>query len=274
MLLLIAALLLVNGSQSPPAPQQGKESQEVRQPEKDKTPDAEPTPAIAKKPDADTQPTKDNPAQEKNDAKRDSHDWVDWVNAFSTAVIALFTVIMAATVFFQLRATHRQERAWIAIESIEASTELSHYTLMYPANIEMEYVFRNFGNTPGKLMDSRLIFRLVVQIDDLPSHPDYGEKQEFPNFPLDGVLMVPKVTFQLRQPFQGPDGTSALSNDDLVAIRDGSKQLVSYGFIRYRDAFGKLHETRFCHVYRVVKGTNYFDGDFGMAGPSEYNKHT
>ncbi len=277
-MLLLIAVVLISALQSPPAPQHGKKSHKIHQAEKSKPPEPTPTPTppppVAKDADVSAQPSKENPTQEKNDAKCEARNWVDWINAFSTAVIALFTVVMAAAIIFQLRATHRQERAWIAIESIDVPEELSHYTLMFPMNIDLGYVFKNFGNTPAKLTDSRLIFRLVTSIDDLPSQPNYGPKQEYPRFPLDGGLMVPNITFELRQAFQGPDGTPALSNEDLTAIRSGAKALVSYGFIEYRDAFDKRHETRFCHIYRVLKGTNYYGGDFGIAGPSEYNKHT
>ena len=41
-----------------------------------------------------------------------------------------------------------------------------------------------------------------------------------------------------------------ISDEDAVAIRDGSKALFSYGVVTYKDTFGKPHFVRFCHYYR------------------------
>lgn len=266
-----ALLLLLLVLQLPPAVQPDHQPQKIDNLKKQSTPKQEPPPSVTPSQRAGSQPSSTNTDDSKFDSKKDVRDWI---NAFSTAIIACLTLVTVFVIAGQLRATHRHERAWVVIEEIELPEHLSYFQLTFPVNVEMRYVFKNYGSTPARLTDSRLIFKLIDKIEDLPSIPEYGQKQAYPNFPKDGGILVPGATIPLHQPFQGPDGTPALNNAILSAIRDGSKTLVSYGFMKYRDAFNKRHETRFCHTYRVVQGVNYFSGDFGAAGPKEYNKHS
>jgi hypothetical protein len=49
------------------------------------------------------------------------HDWIDKLNAFSTSVIALFTVFLFFAVIWQTRTARDTERAWIIAAPTEAA---------------------------------------------------------------------------------------------------------------------------------------------------------
>ncbi|HET9280486.1 MAG TPA: hypothetical protein VFR24_00850 [Candidatus Angelobacter sp.] len=268
MYLLLLLLLFV---QLPPAAQHGHKAKKVANVQQQDTPKQQPSPSVTPFQNPDSQPSPTNTNNSQTDAKKNIRDWI---NAFSTAVIACLTLLTVIVIARQLRATHRQERAWVVIEEMAIPDELSHWELSFPVNVELKYVFKNYGSTPARLTESRFVFTLIDRIEDLPTSPDYGEKQPYPNFPKDGGIMVPGATIPLTATFQGANGAE-LTNEILVAIRDGSKCLVAYGFIKYRDAFHKRHETRFCHKYVVEKrGINFFSGDFLIAGPPAYNRHS
>jgi hypothetical protein len=44
-----------------------------------------------------------------------SHDWIDYINACSTAVIAAFTILLFVGVVWQIRTSKAIERAWVRI---------------------------------------------------------------------------------------------------------------------------------------------------------------
>jgi len=269
-LLLLALLLAV---QSPPAPQHGDKSHKIA--DTQTTPKPEPSQSVTTVQAPSSQPPQDNTKNQQATNKSSPHNWVDWINAFSTAVIAAFTIITACVVGRQLRATHRQERAWVIVEEEEMPKELEHWIINGPIEIEMTLIFKNYGTTPARLLESRLIFTTVDKMENLPTIPDYGDRQPYPNFPKDGAILVPNATIPAHREFCGPDKKPvAFTQEILQDIRDGKLCLFFYGFMKYEDAFGGKHETRFCQKYFVLKGMNYFSGDFRIAGSEAYNKHT
>lgn len=69
---------------------------------------------------------------------------------------------------------------------------------------------------------------------------------------------------------------------DVALIKDSAKFFCVYGFVNYRDAYGRDHETRFCYVYRIgtlyllsaTTGKSIDPSRFRVGGPAEYNKQT
>src|SRR5271157_2175846 len=55
------------------------------------------------------QPAEETSAAKKNDSPKEAHDWIDKLNAVSTVVIALFTILLAFGVAVQIRTARNSE---------------------------------------------------------------------------------------------------------------------------------------------------------------------
>ena len=79
----------------------------------------------------------------------------------------------------------------------------------------------------------------------------------------------------LRVKIDFMDGKEEFQPQQMSKVRSGEALLAIYGFVRYRDAFKRKHEVRFCYFYDPKKGPNHWtDGKFKLHGPPAYNSHT
>jgi hypothetical protein len=152
----------------------------------------------------------------------------------------------------------------------------------------MTFIFEVLGRNPVRVIESKLIFRLVdgrqskhnpqIMEADLPSDPVYGKPDTLLDIPTMGDILPPG---------NGPHApvrlNCILKEEDLEALKTWKKFAVSYGFVRYRDAFAKskMRETRFCYVYDVPQGLIPHDrigqknpNTFRIGGPPNYNEAT
>src|SRR6266851_3407677 len=71
------------------------------------------------------------------------HNWVDFLNAISTAVVGAFTIVLAVVAYRQNLATRTAERAWIVAIPPEPPTR-------NPAgDYEIRWELENKGRTPA-----------------------------------------------------------------------------------------------------------------------------
>jgi hypothetical protein len=93
--------------------------------------------------------------------------------------------------------------------------------------------------------------------------PNYGQVTKLGKH---GAVMPPQARFS--QLFY-------LIHDDIMSIEWGKHALYVFGFVKYRDAFGSKHETRYCYRFKVALGvSDPASRNFYLAGPPEYNKAT
>jgi len=148
--------------------------------------------------------------------------------------------------------------------------------------------FKVYGNTPARIIESALIFRVVDgrpnglnTEPDLPESPDYGTPSNSEEIPDMGTVLAPAFQFTSGVPLFG----GKLSPEEVIDISERKKFLCAYGFVRYRDSFEKTpdRETRFCYFYDVKLGGVYIEPNTGkrispdafrVGGPPEYNRAT
>jgi hypothetical protein len=181
---------------------------------------------------------KSNQDAQTSDGSKQSHDWIDKVNACSTVVIAVFTILLFVGVVYQVRTARNSERAWMM-----GIPEFNNFTkppepdecVLYPAS------FKNFGRTPARIVEAGLSLKLAQSFKSIPHKPIYTPEET----KLLGNLIVPKDSFILTaRPL-------ALSVTEYHAIKNGDLLLYAHGFVKYRDVFNNKRETRFCHYYMV-----------------------
>jgi len=209
-----------------------------------------------------------------------SHDWIDKLNAFSTSIIAVFTILLFVGVVLQVCTSRDIERAWIIATNVDPLKEIEYQRDSGPI-MEFSYPnnFTNSGRTPARVTKAHVRFHLVpprkdaVDEPDLPEKPDYGPPV-IRQIPKDGRIVVPQEKFTIVVRFEGSNERPAimLNRQERDAVYAGTMMLVTYGLIEYRDAFQKPRELRFCRVYHYQRGFDPLPTGFYLGGPSEYNK--
>ncbi len=114
-------------------------------------------------------------------------NWVEYINASSTAVIAIFTILLFVGVLWQIRTNRDIERAWIIVNPIE------HAPAIVPipetgdplddAHQPKRNIFaasiKNTGNTPAKLLESKMAYRQAASLKDIPAKPCFGPRLDY-----------------------------------------------------------------------------------------------
>jgi hypothetical protein len=162
------------------------------------------------------------------------------------------------------------ERPWHLVVDIQTDS-LPHPTDSTKRLLAGYFLVKNFGKSPGWIVDMGGSFDTLSKIDDLPSEPTYRhsvtEKDR-------GIVLVPQTVDDeesklSRQPYRFAH-TNMLEEQNEEFQRATRHEIVwcIYGFVVYRDSFGRMHETRFCHVLDDWPRFRAVD-----AGPN-YNRHT
>jgi hypothetical protein len=188
-----------------------------------------------------------------------AHDWVDYINASSTAVIAIFTILLFIGVILQIRTSRNIERAWVLVDIGEAKPAKTALQVLRVAPI-----VTNHGSTIGRVLRTSITSRCIPNPPGkLPPEPDYAKPIEF-----DFVLAPSKSIRPMKVVFPGSEMQDAVG---------GKVALYVYGFIDYLDLGNEVRKTRFCFVYYVPP----YEGDIGEPGfyiaseiPATYNECT
>ncbi len=214
-----------------------------------------------------------------------SHDWIDRLNASSTAVIALFTVLLFYAVIRQIRTDKQGERAWVAVKRVGNPPDnwVAEVSKGYVPGIVFD--FEVHGKTVARISESRFALAIVpvrggtpMPEPDLPLPPDYSAADSYSIAGENRMVVPPDGTFQIRcflRPFPPTE-------KQLAELRDRAVLMCAYGYVKYLDSFGKNRETRVCYVYDFIWGGVLTSPDGTILNPSgfrigdlpEYNKAT
>lgn len=155
-----------------------------------------------------------------------------WLLGLSVALGGLALIVSTIAVLITSGTGRRQLRAYL-IADPKGVLDLGESKLQAVIQIT------NVGQTPAYDIQSwgTTWVRPIDEAFD-PSAAESGTVRESDH------MVGPGRDFQIYGTF-GP-----ISDEDAVAIRDGSKALFSYGVVTYNDTFGKAQFVRFCHYYR------------------------
>jgi hypothetical protein len=225
--------------------------------------------------------SKPDHGETQNEEKPNRHPSVhsDTVAAYSAAIIAVFTLVTTGAFLYQIRIFRNSERAWIGITKIEPQEQL--YWVQFPPNwgvLTLTQYFKVRGRTPARITEIYSRFCIVRRIEDLPKIPEYrtGDRIGPQHVPPDGLIVPPEEEFHIVTEFDELDGRKAPTVEQITSVRQHAATLVYYGVIRYRDAFNRKHETRFCYVFdpALRNPDSPSVGRFVIGEPSAYNKTT
>jgi hypothetical protein len=109
--------------------------------------------------------------------------------------------------------------------------------------------------------------QILESLGDLLPKPKYGKPVPFQSDPL-----IPGKTMEtmVYAPMEDSRDYQTIENE----FRINGKVLFAYGFVRYEDIFGRMHDTRFGVRSEAWKTFNPTEDHFVIAGPRAYNKYT
>lgn len=233
-------------------------------------PDSGP-PAVIDQQTINCEPSRRPDEHEAENGPANSHDWIDRLNASSTAVIAVFTIFLFAGVVLQVGTSRDTERSWV-IASPEPRCPMLSFApeVRDPIGKEFRNIFvcavRNVGSTPARIIDATVAYRQVQSLGHIPVEPEYGQG------PMNAMALVKEDSFAvvaLLQPHV------ILSKKDYLAIEASEEFLYGYGRVIYKDVFGRTHETRFGYLYHFPQGGDPRPSGFQREGlPPAYNHAT
>ena len=259
-LLFVTLITIMQAAPPPSTGQHLKETGDAQQTEKRESKKSSPTSNTVVGQDViHAQPSQEKREGQKNDPADNPHRKLDWLNGISTLIIAIFAVITAVAVIFQVVTARRIERAWITV-TIRHDTEEDKFIskILDIDTANLECVLLNCGRTPARLT-SFAVRNCVSKSLEATDEPDYGKCVE-----LDSMILAPNDTVPMPHRIQ----------ESTLRLFDGDNgDLYIYGVIHYLDAFKKSHFTRFClcspHMEGRILNPELF---FRRGGPSIYSK--
>jgi hypothetical protein len=264
---LIPALLIFTWfTQSPTASDHHKKNNDSTHPQQGESRETKPTPPVLVPQESPSgQPSKANNQDKSNQANAYPDDWLKWLNAFSTAIIAIFAVLTCMAVFFQVCTARRAERAWVAVE-VKQDTERSKTVSAFGGGpvVDLECVITNCGKTPARLTGFQVRQQSLSEDAVLGKAPDYGDTLKH----MDNLFLSPngKITERFHA-----EGTAL----DFFKTNEG--YFYVYGVVDYLDAFGKRRYTKFCYNCWFPFTSDLLglsELSFRREGPPAYNSAT
>ncbi len=204
--------------------------------------------------------------------------WTDKVNAYSTLAIAFFTVVSACILCVQISTARRTDRAWVIVNPIEYAPPLGFVREAQLGNIKNRLIgadeknlfqcsIKNTGNTPARLLEISLSYKLATNQKDIPRRPDYGERSN-----LNSLVLVKDDSIGYETVLEPRD---ILTWDETESVRNRKTFLYAYGLVTYKDAFNRKHETRFGYLYHFPQGGDRRKAQFMREElPTPYNTAT
>jgi hypothetical protein len=223
-------------------------------------------------------------------------------------VMSILTGIYVLISFFGLLAIHEQAsmaqqniqsvidagRTWVTVMPLHWSPELRATwepgdpqvpSDQMRAEVHLFHArIQNAGNSVAQIDEVSVKYVYIEEgISRLPETPVYGRIS-----PQNGYLLIPKDEYWATERLGNFDTATTdesrskgtenglLKKSQIANLEDGSDSLYAYGFVRYRDVFGKHRETRFGYVYEFPQ---WYQPELGKArfkhdGPEQYNRAT
>lgn len=197
----------------------------------------------------DAQPAKENGQGDSGDGATNTQDWADYVNAFSTLVIAMFTIGLFIGLLVQIGTSRAIERAWILAEvqwdkgrwpDGKAHVLHGRSSVMGAEStstaVYVQLVCKNEGASPAWITEKRMGFAIGK---DLPIRP---------------ALDMAEIIQSGREPLGIGNTDDPITKESTVSIGQGIADVgdvsVIYGVVKYEDIFGRQHTTMF--GYRIT----------------------
>jgi len=186
-----------------------------------------------------SEPSKQQEQSKQGQCPNPAHDGIDYVNASSTAVIAVFTILLFIGVIFQVRTSRAIERAWVLAEiqwqegeghvfqghSIEGKTERRNTAAF------VQLVCKNEGNSPAWIEEKRMKFAIFSTLPEKP--------------PLEKADIIQHG----REPLGVGRIDEPITRQTAMPLAEGQAEhgqlSIIYGAVKYRDVFGKRRITTF-----------------------------
>jgi len=171
----------------------------------------------------------------------------DEILAIGTAIIALYTFILARISHRQLKDSRILQRAYLSVEprGIHALKERSASV----AHIGI----RNSGNLPAYDVNWGITHQFSLDRD----------KEHFPAPLADGSVILPPRTEMIQ-------GGGEITFPSEV-LPEGPTYLYVWGVVTYRDGFKTGRTTKFCHRYNCINAERDVSG--GSSIPSNVARH-
>jgi hypothetical protein len=182
------------------------------------------------------------------DSAKPPHDWSDKVNAYSTLVIAIFTILLFFAVIWQTKTTRNLERAWV----------VAH--LDWPEGDRLRITNRDSIQNGIHTESTSVILKLscknhgrsLARIDDIMGRIDIAPKA------IRGRPDEPSLsTMGQRDTIQADSESFKIMALECEGRNTRELSIFVYVLIKYRDIFGKRRETslgyvidHFCNIYR------------------------
>ncbi|MGA8215600.1 MAG: hypothetical protein WB799_18525 [Candidatus Sulfotelmatobacter sp.] len=199
----------------------------------------------------------ENQQPKTENATKHPHDWIDRLNAFSTLVIALFTIGMVIVIGIQIREYRIRERAWVTFLLPEKAV-VQKTKGGQPDGYRIVGCIKNIGNTPATIV-RKFHFKSVLEPgEDFQATPPYLDTKESQT----EYLMIP-----------GAIEPAIVEIEEHEVLNLHQLRIHVLGQVVYRDVFGKPHETRYCLRYYPQPTADRQPG-FYPEGPSAYLKVT
>lgn len=213
----------------------------------------------------------DPDATEKQPASHNESHYGD-VATWALVIVGIGGVIAAlktlAIIKRQTKAIEQQgdalmlaDRAWLLIRP--AGFQL------VPSN-KFDWVVVNAGRSTAKILEAQVRCRTDISYRmKLPAMPQHNQP-----ILVYGTPIAPNGTLNFFSGFDAFDATynevmnAPLTQQNIDDIQKGTADLVAYGYVRYEDAFGKTHETRFCSYYTTWAK----DFRINLQAPAEYHR--
>lgn len=259
---------------------------EQREPHRNHAQDAKPPvsypspPVVVSQTNINHQMYKQNSESKTEQSDPPPHNWIDFVTVICAIVVAFFSGVTAKAIFNQIRTARMTDRAWILVADIGNPEGLYLPGKGYSPGIV--YRLKVFGNTPARITKCGFRFHPVPKkagiqppVPNLPDIPDYRTQARIEELPKAGKMVAPGILFDLRSNLESVH----LTLPEFEEIKRGDKIMCAYGFIEYKDAFGKNRKTQFCYVYDFAfggvktspNGTVLNPEGFRPGGPDAYN---
>jgi hypothetical protein len=226
----------------------------------DKTEASKPTqPSVVTEAGHNGEPSEKNTSKETAAAPNIPHGLLEWINAASTVVIAIFAVVTALAIIVQVKVAKKSERAWLMVELEEDHPPISDGINqgVHNTTVHISFSVKNQGRTPAWITQIKaglVILESMDSTESLPVRPNlsketikYGTRQLAVNEEFESEF---QVTCQ--------------------GDRQVGKLMVLYGIVKYRHIFSD-REAHTTFGYKVTPaGTRLIR----LSGHPKYNENT
>jgi hypothetical protein len=166
------------------------------------------------------------------------------ITAVSTALIALFTIILALIAMRQGKDSRSLNRAYIAVEPAGIVLWSDKGSLVG------HFIIRNAGNLPAS--DVKWVAEIGVDTD-----------RNRTSFPVNEKGFKGDLTIPPRDAM--PFGTQTIGLQTVLDVRDKGEGWYVWGLVRYRDGFDNLRSANFCHRYNYGQTLNFPTGQYELS---------